>query len=91
MSDNVMDRRSVPERYRAMYGRAMAGNSRKAALRVKCLECVGWSAAEVARCTAPHCPLYPYRGSADETAMAGTSEAQDAISGEGEGQGEGQQ
>ena len=31
------------------------------AIRAHCLECCGWNAAEVARCTATECHLWPYR------------------------------
>ena len=31
------------------------------AIRVFCLECVGWQAAEVKRCPSIHCALYHYR------------------------------
>ena len=31
------------------------------AVRCHCLECVGYNAAEVARCSAPECHLWPYR------------------------------
>lgn len=31
------------------------------AIRVHCLECCGWNAAEVARCTATGCWLWTYR------------------------------
>ena len=50
----------VPERYADMYKRARHG-SRASALRVFCLQCVGWSSREVKACTAPACPLYAYR------------------------------
>jgi hypothetical protein len=53
-------KRDVPPRYRPLYERAMSGKSRKAAIAAFCLECVGWSLAEVRRCTAPNCPLFPY-------------------------------
>ena len=33
----------------------------KAAVRNHCLECVCWDSAEVSRCTAPECWLFPYR------------------------------
>ncbi len=56
-----MKREDVPERYRPMYDRALAGRSRKAAIRAHCLMCVGWDASEVRRCSAPACPLFPYR------------------------------
>ncbi len=50
-----------PRKFRDLYRRAWSGNSRKAAVRAHCLECVGWSAKEVALCTAPACPLYEFR------------------------------
>jgi hypothetical protein len=31
------------------------------AIRTFCLECVMWQQAEVTRCTAPLCPLFPFR------------------------------
>lgn len=31
------------------------------AIRAKCLDCCGGSAKEVRGCSAPHCPLFPYR------------------------------
>ena len=51
----------VPARQRPIFLRAWTGKSRKAAIRAFCLECVGYESAEVNRCTAPACPLYPYR------------------------------
>ena len=51
----------IPRKYRSVFTRAWAGNSRKAAIRAQCLECVGYQSAETDRCTAPACPLYPYR------------------------------
>ena len=41
--------------------RAMTGKSRKAAVRAHCLMCCGWQYVEVENCTAPTCPLHPYR------------------------------
>lgn len=35
--------------------------TRKNAIRRFCLECMGGSVREVRLCTAPNCPLYPYR------------------------------
>ena len=35
--------------------------TRKVAIRNHCLECCGFNAAEVRRCSAPECWLYPYR------------------------------
>jgi hypothetical protein len=51
----------IPLKYKCMYDKAMSGKSRKAAMRCHCLMCVGWQPAEVTRCTAKSCPLYPYR------------------------------
>jgi len=64
--DDTIARRlaEMPPKYRGIYKRAMTGKSRKAALRAFCLECCGWQRVEVARCTAPACPLFPYRRAA---------------------------
>ncbi len=51
----------IPARQRPIFLRAWTGKSRKAAIRAFCLECVGYQSAEVNRCTAPACALYPYR------------------------------
>ena len=54
---------AMPEKYRSMYRRAVeAGTSaRKAAIRSKCMDCMCWQEAEVARCDIAQCPLWPYR------------------------------
>jgi len=51
----------MPETCRRTYLRAMHGRSLSAAGKAFCMECVSWDRQEVARCTAPACPLYPYR------------------------------
>lgn len=51
----------TPETMRRTYLRAVGGRSKPAAIRAFCSECVGWDREEVRRCTAPACPLYPYR------------------------------
>lgn len=51
-----------PKQTRGKYYKAMEGRSRKAAMDAFCIMCMGYSAASVKHCTAPHCPLYPYRG-----------------------------
>lgn len=56
-----MSKRDVPKRYEKLYKKAMLGRSRKAAMRMFCLECVGYENSEVSLCTDPECPLYPYR------------------------------
>jgi len=56
-----MSNRDIPVRYVKMYARAMKGKSRKAAMRMQCIECMGYVESEVDLCTDPGCPLYPYR------------------------------
>jgi len=51
----------MPERCRRGYLRAMGGKSRPASNKAFCLECVSWEREEVRLCTAPACPLWPYR------------------------------
>jgi hypothetical protein len=53
----------IPKSYRGIARRALAGKSRKAAIRAKCLECMGYedASAGVRDCTSKNCPLYPYR------------------------------
>ena len=52
---------SMRPKYRKMFNRAWTGQSRKAAIRAFCLECVGYSESEVSLCTAPACALFEYR------------------------------
>lgn len=63
----------VPERYQKMYRFAVSGYSPKLAIRTHCIMCVGWERAEVARCTATGCPLYPYRNSGPSEKAPGGS------------------
>ncbi len=51
----------LPAKYRQLYQRALDGRSRRAAIRAHCLMCCGWQAVEVELCTAPECPLFPFR------------------------------
>ena len=44
------------------------------AIRYFCKECMGYQAAEVPRCTAPLCPLYPYRMGKSLTGRKGNPE-----------------
>ena len=50
---------SVPRQYQKLY--AKRNTSRKAAIRMACLECVGFIAKEVELCTEETCPLYRWR------------------------------
>ncbi len=51
----------IPKKYQAVYRRAMAGKSRKDAIRAHCLMCVAWKESEVEKCTAALCPLFRHR------------------------------
>ena len=59
-NSKVMPCDDVPDRYADLANRAKSG-SRKAAIRLFCLGCCGWSAKEVRLCTAAECALYRYR------------------------------
>lgn len=62
-----MTRDDVPAQWRPVYDRAMTGKSKAAAVKAHCLMCCGWSRGEAVRCTAPSCPLFPYRPGASST------------------------
>lgn len=51
----------------------MAGErlTRKQAIREKCIDCSGGNKAEVRRCPATKCALWPYRMGAEVTTAAG--------------------
>lgn len=51
----------MPLSFRRNYLTAMAGQSPTAGIKAFCLMCVDWERPEVALCTDPACPLYPYR------------------------------
>ena len=57
----LKDVQSDAPRYLNTFRRAYAGKSLRAAVNAFCIECVGFDAAEVTACTAPACPLFPYR------------------------------
>lgn len=50
---------SVPKAFRAVV--AKSETSRAAAVKAKCLECVGFEMSEVTKCTAKDCPLWAWR------------------------------
>lgn len=50
-----------PASTRKAYLRAVRGRSRKAAIRMRCIMCVGYKISDVAACTDDVCPLWPYR------------------------------
>ena len=58
----------MPVTCRGTYLRAMKGKSMQAAIKAHCLECVGWIRAEVEKCTAMGCALYPYKPFQDKQA-----------------------
>ncbi len=46
------------------------------AIRAFCLECLGWSSDEVKRCSAPLCPLHPFRFGKDPSVKMDLTEEQ---------------
>jgi hypothetical protein len=57
------------------------------AIRCQCLECMGYQSAEIPKCTAPLCPLFPFRTGKAHTGKKGVSKnflkiaTQQAVSG----------
>lgn len=51
----------VPKKYRKIYERAKSGHSRKDAIHIHCLKCMGWGREEVRRCSDLDCSLLSYR------------------------------
>ena len=60
----------VPQKYHDLYAKALGGKSRRAGIRAHCLMCVAWNEHEVIKCTAPGCPLFPYRRGRVEDSLA---------------------
>ena len=62
-------KKDVPPRFQRLV-RQTATGSRAAAMRLFCLECVGYVTADVRDCTANGCPLWlyrPYQGKMDKS------------------------
>ena len=57
----LADVQSDAPRYLSTFRRAYAGKSLRAGVNAFCVECNGYDAAAVRECTAPACPLFPYR------------------------------
>ena len=47
--------------YKKVYDKAMNSKSKAAAIKAKCLDCMGWLSNEVKNCPITYCPLYPHR------------------------------
>ena len=61
---------TIPTKYQKLYLRVLEDKaSPREAIKCNCLECVGWVKEEVARCTAPACPLYLHRPYQDPTTV----------------------
>lgn len=58
-------RAAIPDKhngaYRRKYDKAMRGRSIRAAIDIKCLDCMSWQATEVKDCPVVTCTLHPYR------------------------------
>ena len=57
----LSDVNELAPRYVGTFERAYAGKSLRAAVNAFCCECMGFDASEIKLCTAPACPLWPYR------------------------------
>lgn len=60
-AERLADVQEDAPRYLALFRRAFAGKSLRAAINAFCCECMGFDAAEVRACTAPACPLFSCR------------------------------
>ena len=60
-SDQEERLREMPKHLHKLFKRAWSGKSRRAAILANCVMCMGYERAEVRRCTATACPLWPYR------------------------------
>lgn len=57
-----MSERQVPKKYQALYSRTQAKKAGPLqAIRMQCLECIGYVKDEIPLCTDTGCPLYQYR------------------------------
>ncbi|MCF7958550.1 MAG: hypothetical protein K9M57_08905 [Phycisphaerae bacterium] len=56
-----MNANDIPNSYKNLYQKAMAGRSQASAVKCFCLQCVCWQKEEIRHCTSKGCPLYPYR------------------------------
>ena len=79
-----MSGRDVPELYRGIA--ASASKSRANAVKLFCLECVGYVRTDVTGCTATQCPLWtwrPYQAKAPTPGKTRTEAVQNARTGDG--------
>lgn len=51
----------IPPLYQAVYRKAIAGKSLRAAVNAKCQDCCNWQRKEIENCLITTCPLHPYR------------------------------
>jgi hypothetical protein len=51
----------IPKKYRKIYKKAVETNSKAAAVKALCLECVCWQKNEIINCPCLACPLYGVR------------------------------
>jgi len=51
----------IPDHYKMNYLKAITTNSRKTAIKAKCLDCCCWQINEIKLCSVNHCSLWKYR------------------------------
>ena len=54
-------RKWMPQAYRAVYDKAVKGNSLRAAINSQCLECCCYKIEDIRNCADLACPLCPYQ------------------------------
>jgi hypothetical protein len=52
---------AIPRAFRAIYQKAVAGGSLRAAVNAMCHECIGWHIQDIRQCSDPACPLFSVR------------------------------
>ncbi len=62
MNDNQLKwRTTIPSSYQNNYTKAIDTNSKKEAIKAKCLDCMNFSKDDIKNCEVDCCPLHPHR------------------------------
>lgn len=69
-ANKLKDVKRYAPRYLNTFRRAFGGKSLRAAVNAFCVECMGYEASSICDCTAPACPLFPYRPGCRKGAIA---------------------
>ncbi len=67
---------AIKHRIRSKHGKEMSVTTTPTkAIRLFCIECMGYSLPDIPKCTAPLCPLHPYRMGNAHTGRKGNAAA----------------